>query len=278
LSEHFYTRLRGLVEGPFTVDELKNRARRQRFGRHYQVSTDRQTWSPAASFPELFPPAPERRRRRPTADPARGSDELEAVDLVEEPLAGDEGGGAVDAIPLQARPETGAAGWWYVRDDRECGPVSLAELRSFAAAGEIRPETLVWTEGWDQWGPAQQVPDLFATRIPEPVRTRPQEPAARERDLEWVDAGDAVDEPPPVAPMAVASLVLAVSVVGCVLAVVFGHVALGQIRQSERTRKPLGGRGMALAGLIMGYVTIGLLAVAAIVIAVVKLLNGGAGA
>jgi hypothetical protein len=55
-------------------------------------------------------------------------------------------------------------------------------------------------------------------------------------------------------------------------------VALGQIRQSERTRKPLGGRGMALAGMIMGYVTIGLLAVAGIVIAVVKLLNGGAGA
>jgi hypothetical protein len=265
--------LRGLVEGPFTAEELKNRARRRRFGRHYQVSTDRRTWSPAASFPELFPAAPERRRRRSSGEAVDSVVEPEAVDLVEEPLPEGDAGGVIDAIPLQGAPAASAPGWWYVREDRECGPVSLAELRSFVASGEVRPETLVWTEGWEQWGPAQQVPDLFSSRSPEPARTRPQGHVSRDRDREPIDEDDlAGDEPPATAPMAVASLVLAVSLVGCVLAIVFGHVALAQINQSQRTRRPLGGRGMALAGTIIGYVTVGLLVVAGIVIAVVKLL------
>jgi len=274
LSENFYTRLRGLVEGPFTAEELQNRVRRRRFGRHYQVSTDKKTWAPAASFPELFPAPPERRRRRqaaePEARPRSAQEELEAVDLVEGPLSGDaDDEGVMDAIPLQATPEAAQPIWWYVREDRECGPVSFAELRSFAAAGQIVPETLVWTEGWEQWGPAQQVPDLFARRAAEPavVRESPR------RD----DRGPAEDEPPDetpaTAPMAVASLVLGISVVGCILAVVFGHVALGQIHQSQKTRRPLGGRGMALAGLIIGYVVIGLLVVGAVGFTIWKLVQ-----
>jgi len=43
--------------------------------------------------------------------------------------------------------------------------------------------------------------------------------------------------------------------VGSILAVVFGHVALSQIRQRGQ-----GGRGMAIAGLVLGYVGLGFLA------------------
>ncbi|HUG91485.1 MAG TPA: GYF domain-containing protein, partial [Planctomycetaceae bacterium] len=266
LSDRFYTRLRGLIEGPFTVDELKNRARRRRFGRHYQVSTDQRSWSPATSFPELFPAPPERRRRRAVAEPADGDEELEAVDLVEEPAPGADDEGVVDAIPLQAQPQESEPGWWYVRDDRECGPVSLAELRSFAAAGHLLPATLVWTEGWQQWGPAEQVPDLFLRRGPHAEARADSQPEPT------ADRQGPEDEPPPTAPMAVASLVLGVSVVGCILAVVFGHVALNQIHHSRKSRRPLGGRGMALAGIIIGYTTLGLVIVAGIVFAIVKLL------
>jgi hypothetical protein len=39
--------------------------------------------------------------------------------------------------------------------------------------------------------------------------------------------------------------------VGSTLAVVFGHVALGQI---ERSQGRLGGRGLAIAGLVLGYI------------------------
>ena len=59
--------------------------------------------------------------------------------------------------------------------------------------------------------------------------------------------------------LAVASLVsgilswLLCPFLGAVLAVIFGHVARGQIKQSGE-----GGGGMAIAGLVLGYVNLGL--------------------
>src|SRR5205823_14978879 len=53
--------------------------------------------------------------------------------------------------------------------------------------------------------------------------------------------------------LAIASMVLGivwVFWVGSLLAVIFGHVALSQIKRSVGT---LGGRGMAIAGLVLGY-------------------------
>ena len=82
------------------------------------------------------------------------------------------------------------------------------------------------------------------------------------------------DQPPPAAPLqpaapaypqktsglAVASLILgiislmgaAVLIVPMILAIVFGHVSLSKIRRDPR----LGGSGIAIAGLVMGYVSI----------------------
>ncbi|MGD0447506.1 MAG: DUF4190 domain-containing protein [Candidatus Dormibacteria bacterium] len=40
---------------------------------------------------------------------------------------------------------------------------------------------------------------------------------------------------------------------GSILAVIFGHIALSQIRHSRQ-----GGRGLAIAGLVLGYVGLAL--------------------
>jgi hypothetical protein len=59
--------------------------------------------------------------------------------------------------------------------------------------------------------------------------------------------------------MAVASLVLGVLfcfVVTGILAVIFGNVALGRIDASQGTQK---GRGLAIAGIVLGWVGIGLM-------------------
>ena len=56
--------------------------------------------------------------------------------------------------------------------------------------------------------------------------------------------------------LAIASLVLGIVWVfwlGSILAVIFGHVALSQIKRSMGT---LSGRGMAIAGLVLGYLGI----------------------
>jgi hypothetical protein len=73
--------------------------------------------------------------------------------------------------------------------------------------------------------------------------------------------------------MAIASLVCGVlgwvmfPVVAPILAVIFGHIARGQIRQTGE-----GGGGMALAGLLLGYINLALCLLALLVGIVVILI------
>jgi hypothetical protein len=49
-----------------------------------------------------------------------------------------------------------------------------------------------------------------------------------------------------------------------ILAIIFGHVALYQIRESQQQQQfgpPQGGRGLAIAGLVIGYLGLALTAV-----------------
>ena len=66
--------------------------------------------------------------------------------------------------------------------------------------------------------------------------------------------------------LAIASMVLGILWVywiGSILAVIFGHVAISQAHKDETLR----GRGMAIAGLVLGYVGIGTLLLIVIVAA-----------
>ncbi len=59
--------------------------------------------------------------------------------------------------------------------------------------------------------------------------------------------------------MAIASLVLGILWlywIGSILALIFGYVALGQLKQ-----RPQAGRGMAIAGIVLGWVGVALLVV-----------------
>ena len=51
--------------------------------------------------------------------------------------------------------------------------------------------------------------------------------------------------------------------IGSILAVVFGHIAISQANKDES----LSGKGMAIAGLVLGYVGIGVLVLAIIIAA-----------
>jgi hypothetical protein len=61
--------------------------------------------------------------------------------------------------------------------------------------------------------------------------------------------------------LAIASMVLGILCIywiTSILAVIFGHVALSQIKRSNGTQT---GRGMAIAGLVLGYIWLALLVV-----------------
>ena len=67
--------------------------------------------------------------------------------------------------------------------------------------------------------------------------------------------------------LAIASMVLGIVWVywiGSILAVIFGHIALSQIEKSQGAQR---GRGMAIAGLVLGYVGVGLLVLVIVVAA-----------
>jgi hypothetical protein len=66
--------------------------------------------------------------------------------------------------------------------------------------------------------------------------------------------------------LAVASLVLGIlwlSWIGSILALIFGYLALGQIRRQNE-----GGRGLAIAGIILGWVGIATLVLVGVLLAV----------
>jgi hypothetical protein len=51
--------------------------------------------------------------------------------------------------------------WYYAIDDQEHGPVTPAQLKEIAHAGELLPTDLVWKQGLDDWKPARFVAGLF---------------------------------------------------------------------------------------------------------------------
>lgn len=54
-----------------------------------------------------------------------------------------------------------ASQWFWEREGEQKGPVSSAELKSLAKAGEVTPATLIWKEGLGDWRPAGKLRGLF---------------------------------------------------------------------------------------------------------------------
>jgi hypothetical protein len=70
--------------------------------------------------------------------------------------------------------------------------------------------------------------------------------------------------------LAIASMVLGIVWiywVGSILAVIFGHVALAQINKSQGMQR---GKGMAIAGLVLGYIGVATLALVIVLAAGVR--------
>lgn len=147
------------------------------------------------------------------------------------------------------------AQWYYGDNGQQTGPVDEDTVRSAIAAGQLTPQTLVWREGMPNWLPLQQVPELTGgTMLP----AYSQNPYG----APYAQPYQGYVAPPGNSGLAIASMVCGiVGVIMCyfcglagIAAVICGHMALNQINQAP---VPIGGRGMAIAGLILGYLWIG---------------------
>ena len=245
MEERLYIRVRGQIQGPFDREKLFSLAQRGQFARHYEVSTDREVWVRASTYPDLFPRPKARPAPRVEVNDGENADasEGEVSDLVDGDLV----------EPL---------GWYYTNQGKESGPVSLDELMDLANSGRLLASDYVWTAGMAEWELAEKnntIGILFDTLErggssgSEPLIT----PSTQSKRAN--------------APMAVASFVLGLLgtnilfFLGSILGIVFGHVALRQIKESDNQ---LSGKGMAIAGLVLGYTVV----IASILVTTVLLL------
>lgn len=129
-------------------------------------------------------------------------------------------------------------------DGKEYGPVSLEQMRQWIAQGRVNARTQVKEGDLGEWKPAGEYPELgFAA-----AGAGAAPPA-----LPTGQAGGQQNG------MAITSFVLGLLSLACfgllagIPAIICGHVARGRAR---REPAQYGGAGFALAGLIMGYVSV----------------------
>ncbi len=134
------------------------------------------------------------------------------------------------------------AQWFYGENGQQAGPIEDAGLHALVAAGQIGPGTLLWREGMPRWLTLDQLRADGGIYLTTPPRL----------------AGPGMMNPT-TSGLAIASLVCGiVGLVTCMLipgipAVICGHLAMNQIANSPT---PMVGRGMALAGLVCGYLAV----------------------
>ena len=152
--------------------------------------------------------------------------------------------------------------WYYADNGNQQVEVQEAELPQLVVTGKINASTLVWNSSMSDWQPANNaLPQLFggataaaSSTTPSVAGSSPYSPptAAQNRTV-------AVEQPNPTHGLQIASLVCGILSIMCfgpltgIPAVICGHIARSKHMALTQSKE---GTGMALAGLILGYLGI----------------------
>lgn len=147
--------------------------------------------------------------------------------------------------------------------------MSGATLKSMIVSGEIASADLVWRKGMAEWRPAAEINDFESVGVVEPVGivAPPGGSQISQALPPGVPGGQIAPAAPPTNSMAIVSMICGIAglfapclcgvpVIASIVAIIMGHMARGAIRNAGGMQ---GGGGMALAGLILGYVGTGLM-------------------
>jgi hypothetical protein len=148
--------------------------------------------------------------------------------------------------------------WYYSKRGAQQGPVGLGELQRLLADGDIAAGDLVWHEGMADWTAAGEVAELRAAGADElgggPAAAMPVEsaspfsvasPALGSQRLKGMAIGSMI--------CGIVGLLTCLGIPLGLVAVVLGHIARSNARKNPGV---FGGEGMALAGLLTGYLSI----------------------
>jgi hypothetical protein len=144
---------------------------------------------------------------------------------------------------------------YITKNNTQMGPYDIGQITKMQASGALENHDFYWHEGMSEWMPLSQMI----------ISLQGEVGAATSIAAHMQSINNPVDIK--TSGFAITSLVLGIlSVVTCLFflgipAVIFGHLARGKIRKNTFLVK---GKGMALAGLIMGYTAIAMMPLAII--------------
>jgi S1-C subfamily serine protease len=174
-GQEYYTRFRGTVLGPYSVEKLKALRARGQFSRIHEVSTDRKSWSPASSIDDLFASTTSKFGNRSgpqtavvaAAGPAAsGASSATVPTESTAPGSADSGGTG----PARTPGPADAVLWYYRIDDQQFGPTATAELQKLIGERRLGRTDIVWRDGLLDWLAVEEVPELTRGGLPPPVR------------------------------------------------------------------------------------------------------------
>lgn len=142
--------------------------------------------------------------------------------------------------------------WYYEVSGSQQGPIEASEVHRRLSSGELSGQTLVWREGMANWLPLGQVPELMGAptggMMPQPQPGQPVNPAMMEPSLNGLALGSMIT-----GILSLLTLIFCVGFVFAIPAVILGHMGRSQIR---RNPLPQSGEGLAITGMITGYLTL----------------------
>lgn len=145
---------------------------------------------------------------------------------------------------------------YIARDGQRFGPFPLEEVQRQLASGQLMRHDLAWVAGARDWMPLSAFPPLQSTQQPFPGAA-PVNPIQNPYPVQPLAGFASPLQSTQTSGAAIASLILGIlslvfcPIIGSISAIICGHVARNNVRQSRGT---LSGGGIALAGLILGYV------------------------
>lgn len=156
-----------------------------------------------------------------------------------------DGGSPVSAVPAGGVSYGGGTQkrWYFAEFGQQIGPVDDVEFSQLMLSQRVGPMTMIWRDGMPNWMTLTQVRNAGVYGLPN----------------SYTLGGGAYTMAPPTSGLAITSLVcgilglIACFIITAIPAVVCGHMAMSQIKNSNGMTS---GKGMAIAGLIMGYLVV----------------------
>lgn len=231
-TQQFFVRRRGRVEGPWSLEKLAAEVSLRKLGRHHELSTDKVDWFRASQVEELFPIVEAKRTPR-VVDAKIGSASTEEDEYELEP------------------DETLV--WYYYSGDEQCGPVPGTELAYMLEHGQLLGNDLVWREGLDDWLSVEQIPELaWQLKSHEQFDPIDVSDANRSRKVDLETDGYATTS----FNLAIVFLLLGFFPFIGILSAIPITIGILSLRRISRSAGSLGGKGLAIAAISIGAVTI----------------------